>query len=218
MSWEYLQASLLKEEYSRIFCHIQAFLVAVANLSKILWNEKFTSRGEELRRVLQVPTDSPVKDKNIRNVFEHYDERIESWVNSSKRRHISDMNISISGFSAIPDLDPIDCMRNLDISHDRKNLTLTFNDKPYNLTMTKHAVTELQERARKLRPSLFWIAGLMLEHENLLLQRHAIIWKRVEYPIPFQHKWWDLLSLFMYANNFVVFLNFSKKNFCLEIL
>ena len=157
MSWEYLQTSLLKEEdNSRIFCHIQAFLVAVANISKILWtSKKFTSRGEELRRVLQVPTDSPVKDKNIRNVFEHYDERIESWVNSSKRRHISDMNISISGFSAIPDLDPIDCMRNLDISRDRKNLTLTFHGESYNLTMTKHAVTELQERARKLSPSLF---------------------------------------------------------------
>ena len=98
---------------------------------------------------------SPIKDRNFRNVFEHYDEKIDSWASSSRRKNISDMNISIDGFSAISGLDPIDCMRNLDISRDRKNLTLTFHGESYNLTMTKHAVTELQERARKLRPSLF---------------------------------------------------------------
>jgi len=157
MSWEYLQACLMKiEDNNRIFCHIQAFLVSVANISKILWPyNEFTSRGEELRKVLQVPINSPIQNKKFRNHFEHYDERIERWASSSKRKIISDMNISVGGFSAIPDLDPIDCMRNLDISPDRKNLKLTFHGESYDLTMTMHAVKELHERARKLRPDLF---------------------------------------------------------------
>ena len=164
ISWESLQTCLLKLEklnYIRIFCHIQAFLVAVANISKILFptDEKSTTRGEELRRLLQVPMNSPIEDRNIRNVFEHYDERIESWASSSKKKrralNISDLNLSIGGFSAIPRLDPIECMRNLDFSRGRELLKLTFRDRTYNLTVAKDAVTELQEKARKLRPSLF---------------------------------------------------------------
>lgn len=130
-------------------------MIAVANISKLLWNEKYRSRGEELRRELQVPMNSPLKDKHMRNVFEHYDENIRRWASSSRRKNISDMNISVNGFSAIPSLDPIDCMRNLDISRDGKNLTLTFHGEPYDLTIAGTAVRELKERARRLRPSLF---------------------------------------------------------------
>ena len=162
MSWEYLQECLMKigdnnlYGNNRIFLHIQAFLVAVANISKILFpNKKFASRGEELRKVLQVPENSPVENKKFRNDFEHYDERIESWAISSERKIISDMNISYNGFSAISNLDPTDCMRNLDILGDRENLTLTFHGESNNLTITMHAVKELHERAKKLRPDLF---------------------------------------------------------------
>lgn len=163
-SWEHLHENLddwssdwLEEDYNRVFCHIQSFLVAVANISTILWpkQKKFRTRGEELRRRLQVPMNSPIRDRFFRNVFEHYDKEIEKWASSSKKKHISDMNISIEGFSAIPDLDPNDCMRNLDISRDRKNLTLTFHGDSHNLTITEPALRELLERAKRLRPSLF---------------------------------------------------------------
>lgn len=164
-SWEYLQESLKSlnkkdqwspEDNSRLFHYIQSFLVAVANISKILWpKHKFRIRGEELRRRLQVPTNSPIKDKCFRNVFEHYDKEIEKWASSSKRKNYSDMNISIGGFSAVPELDPINSMRNLDISHDGKNLTLTFHGDSYKLTVTETALKELLERAKNLRPNLW---------------------------------------------------------------
>jgi hypothetical protein len=144
------------EDNHQVFCNIQSFLVAVANISKLLWNKKFKSRGEELRKVLQVPENSPVKDKKFRDTFEHYDERVDRWASSSKRKNYSDMNISMGGFSAIPSgIDTIDCMRNLDVSRDGKNLTLTFQGEYYDLTMTKDSVIELLERARKLRPYLW---------------------------------------------------------------
>lgn len=159
MSWEYLQASLWEKEVSntRIFCHIQAFLVAVSNISKILYpfKKKFASRGAELRELLFVSEDSAIKDRKFRNDFEHYDERIECWASSSEKKNISDMNISVGGFSAIPSLDSIDCMRNLDLSRNRKKLTLTFNNELYNLNIIKNLVIKLQEKAITLRPSLF---------------------------------------------------------------
>ena len=158
ISWEYLQAYLMKKkDNNRIFYHIQAFLVAVANISKILSpsNNKFKSRGEELRKMLQVPINSPILNRKIRNHFEHYDERIESWASLSKRHNISDMNISCSMFSALPELESIDCMRNLNISRDCENLNLTFHGDSYDLTIAMYAVKELCKRARKLRPDLF---------------------------------------------------------------
>lgn len=162
ISWENLQIYLAdlsrdwREVEDRVFWNVQSFLVAVANISKFLWPiEEYKSRGEELRRVLQIPMDSPIKDKRFRNIFEHYDEKIEKWASTSKKKHISDMNISIEGFSAIPVLDPNDCLRNLDISRDRKNLTLTFHRELYDLSMTERAVRELLERAKRLRPDLW---------------------------------------------------------------
>lgn len=166
MSSEYLQESLKSlrkkgqwspEDNSRLFYHIQSFLVAVANMSKILWpkQEKFRIRGEELRRRLQVPMNSPIKDKYFRNVFEHYDKEIEKWASLSKRKNYNDMNISIGGFSGALKIDPIDNMRNLDISRDGKSLTLTFHGDSHNLTATETALKELLERAKNLRPNLW---------------------------------------------------------------
>jgi len=168
ISSEYLQESLKRlknkgqwspEDNNRCFYHIQSFLIAVAIISKILWpnqrKKKFRIRGEELRKRLQVHVNSPIKDKYFRNVFEHYDKEIEKWAGSSKRKNYSDMNISIGGFSAIPEMDPIDNMRNLDISRDGKNLTLTFHGDSHNLTVTETALKELLERAKILRPNLW---------------------------------------------------------------
>jgi len=165
-NWNYLQANLRqirdwsKEDYRKkeeqIFCHIQAFLVAVANISKLLWPKARSSksRGEELRRILQVPMNSPIRAKEFRNVFEHYDKEIERWACSSTKKNYCDMNISIGGFSAIS-VDPQDMMRNLDISRDGKSLTLTFHGDSYRLTITERAVRQLLEIARSVRPKLW---------------------------------------------------------------
>jgi hypothetical protein len=163
--WNYLtdiiKEKLLKKvecDNRQIFCHIQSFLVAVANISKLLWNKKGASgyRRKELRKILRVPENSPIKDKKFRNMFEHYDERIDDWASSSKRKNYSDMNISVEGFSAISSgIDTVDYRRNLEVSQDGKKLILTFQGEYYDLTMTKDAVFELLERARKIRPTLF---------------------------------------------------------------
>jgi hypothetical protein len=67
-----------------------AFLTATANIAKHLWprrlgkrkvesDQAFPERGEELRRSLDVPDDSPLDSRTLRNHFEHADERLEEW-------------------------------------------------------------------------------------------------------------------------------------------
>jgi hypothetical protein len=74
---------------------IQSILVATANVSKILWPAKKESkaRGKQLRDDLGVSDDNLLSDRTIRNHFEHYDERIEEWVESGKSGSYMDSRI-----------------------------------------------------------------------------------------------------------------------------
>ena len=61
------------------WCSIQTILVTTGNISKILWPSKkeYKIRGERLRQLLKIETDSPLSSRKFRNHFEHYDERVE---------------------------------------------------------------------------------------------------------------------------------------------
>jgi len=87
----------------RVFFHIQNFLVAAANVSKLFWPPKNSDpnkdnmakgRSEELRQALSVPdnhNDSPVGARKLRNAFEHFDERLDDV--RLKNASIFDMNV-----------------------------------------------------------------------------------------------------------------------------
>jgi hypothetical protein len=75
---------------SELWFLCNAFLTATANIAKHLWprrfgrrktelDEAFPDRGEELRKSLGVPDDSPLDSRIVRNHFEHADERLEEW-------------------------------------------------------------------------------------------------------------------------------------------
>lgn len=86
----------------RIFYSLQAFLVACGNISKIMWpqlpkkdekrKQELIVHGETVRRSLSVNENSPLANRDLRNHFEHFDERIESWYRDNKGR------IFIDGF------------------------------------------------------------------------------------------------------------------------
>lgn len=69
---------------------VQAFLGAAANVSKILWPVRVNDtnlrsrwrkfRGEKLRSELEIADSSALRDRTIRNVVEHYDERLDEVV------------------------------------------------------------------------------------------------------------------------------------------
>lgn len=64
---------------------IQSILVAVANVSKILWpsSKRYMSRGKQLRELLGIDDNNLLSDRTFRNHFEHYDERIDDWFDSN---------------------------------------------------------------------------------------------------------------------------------------
>lgn len=67
---------------------IQEAIGHAGALSKFFWppNRKgdmgrlHKKRGEKLRRILEVKEDSPLSDRKIRNVWEHFDERLDEFV------------------------------------------------------------------------------------------------------------------------------------------
>lgn len=77
---------------------VQALLVAAANVSKLLWPPDSSSlgavpdRGTQLRRLLAIADNSPLRDRTARNHAEHYDERLERWAARTTRRDFVDMS------------------------------------------------------------------------------------------------------------------------------
>ncbi|WP_303317187.1 hypothetical protein Q4Q34_02105 [Flavivirga abyssicola] len=67
-------------DHIEVWCSIQSILVATGNVSKILWpiSKKSKKRGKKLRELLCIDENNIIADRNLRNHFEHYDERIES--------------------------------------------------------------------------------------------------------------------------------------------
>ncbi len=87
----------------REYYYIQILLSAVGAISKILWPiersmgkkliELRRARGNELRQALNVKDDSPLKNRELRDIFEHFDERMDEWFQKTERRGFSDRNI-----------------------------------------------------------------------------------------------------------------------------
>lgn len=74
---------------------LQQLLVAGANISKLLWG----SRGrraqarKDLRESIGVDDDSPLRDTDLRNYFEHMDKEIEAYFSGSPQRNYRGRNI-----------------------------------------------------------------------------------------------------------------------------
>jgi hypothetical protein len=140
MATQDLNLSLQEPDMDRIWYSVQALLVAVGNVSKLLWppNPKLTGRGAQLRASLSVSDDSPLAPPRVfRNHFEHFDERLESWATSSERGNFVDSNVGPPGM--IAGIDPKDFMRNFDT----QNLAVTFRGETYPLQPVADAISEL---------------------------------------------------------------------------
>jgi len=65
---------------------IQGMLVSAANASKLLWGSKaepVLQARRLLRESVGVTDDSPLSSRQLRNDFEHFDERLEDWFAAS---------------------------------------------------------------------------------------------------------------------------------------
>lgn len=75
---------------------IQSILIAASNVSKILWpiKKEHLARGKHLRKLLEVDEDHLLSDRTIRNHFEHYDERIQNWLENNQSSVYFDLEIN----------------------------------------------------------------------------------------------------------------------------
>lgn len=78
----------------RTWAPIQAFLTAVANISKACWGQKgeFADVRAELRASLEVKDDSPIRPTTMRNHFDHFDEKLDQWWAKSTNHNYLDLS------------------------------------------------------------------------------------------------------------------------------
>jgi len=67
-----------------IINHMQNIIMQAGNLSKFFWpaNTKkvYQDRGTDLRAIFKIDDTSVLKNRNLRNSIEHYDERIDDYL------------------------------------------------------------------------------------------------------------------------------------------
>jgi len=87
----------------RPYYFLQTLVIALGNISKILWpGKKYEKRGIELRTFLEIKDDSALKSRDLRNLFEHFDERADEWFASDERNRFSDRGVGPTEGWVIP--------------------------------------------------------------------------------------------------------------------
>ena len=111
---EDLNVALKQGDDERVFNAIQSLLSSQANISKALWGEgrRKVKERERLRSSIGVDDSSPFHTTDMRDNYDHYDERLERWWRDSKR-HIY-IGLCIGPLSAIGGVELKDRFRSYD--------------------------------------------------------------------------------------------------------
>lgn len=125
----YLQKLTEENSNKFIWYFVQNFLTSSADVSKLLWGSKKEENidRKELRESLNIDDKSVLFSKKLRNHFEHYDERIESWFRESRDKNYADSNIAPT--NSIIGLNEEDFLRNFDTT----KMAITFKGEVYEL-------------------------------------------------------------------------------------
>lgn len=106
--------SALAQNPQDIWFDLQNLLSAGANIAKLLWgrNPTIAEQRAPLRASLGIDDTSPLRQRDMRNHYEHIDERLDDWDKDSKRHnHVSKV---VGPASAIAGIDEIDLFRGFD--------------------------------------------------------------------------------------------------------
>ena len=96
---EHLQTCANNFDPIEIWSAVQSILIAAGNVSKILWPPRPRSapRGAMLRALLDIDENNAISDRNFRNHFEHYDERLEDWADATTHFQFIDKTVAVGG-------------------------------------------------------------------------------------------------------------------------
>jgi hypothetical protein len=136
-------------DMDRVWYSVQSFLVAAANVSKLIWpayskrydDQRLSDREERLRELLDSDSLAALREKDIRNDFEHFDARVEDWAVNVQGRPCIDGNIN--AHLALRDIPQERWLRNLDTFR----WLVTFRGKEYPLLPVVDALQTVRQRA-----------------------------------------------------------------------
>lgn len=116
-----------------LFMHLHHFILHVSNVMKLVQPNAKEDTDFRKYRSIQIKKAYPSlpeinpKDINVRNDFEHFDERLDSWVINSRSHNYVDKNIG--PIDAIKGLDPKDNF----LWYDPQSKKLYFAGREYSL-------------------------------------------------------------------------------------
>jgi hypothetical protein len=142
----------------RFWFSVQSLLMAAAKVSKLLWpayrkgENLVPGRGEELRKSLGISdSHALLRDRKLRDHFEHYDARLEHWAATSEKRNLHDLGMRSSGSTSTPAADgvggsgdPGDQMR----SFNADSNTVMFRGEVYQLQPILDALEDVRSKAK----------------------------------------------------------------------
>ncbi len=86
LSWGSVQAALHHRIdpvwTDRVWAGLQSLSTAQANLSKLFYGAQGVPRRDYLIRLFEPVDLAPIEDRSMRNSFDHFDERLERWVDA----------------------------------------------------------------------------------------------------------------------------------------
>jgi len=135
-----LDQAVENDDSDRLWYSVHSLLIALANLSKLMWpaGDGSRARGLTLRALLGVPDDSPLKTRRFRNHWEHFDARLDKWARKARK---PPPNESIGPLSRFPN-------RNLFLKqYDPKTRKLGFRGQSFELTPVLKAVSRIRQLA-----------------------------------------------------------------------
>lgn len=136
-------------ETDRFWYSVQALLVAVANVSKLLWPEDTNKRHSDkrnkedaamLRKRLEVSDASLLKSKRMRNRFEHFDE----WLERVVKPKTTYVGLHIGQMPFIENQDEKIYARNFNPQQG----TIIFQEETFSIPNVIEAAVDLEHKAR----------------------------------------------------------------------
>jgi hypothetical protein len=110
--------ALQRADLEAFWFAMDATLGALANISKVFFPPRTRSqakrRGRQMREAFGVQDDSLLKERALRDAFEHFDERIDGWFQHNRDRAFADRIVAPPGEIVIGQMGPADFMRHFD--------------------------------------------------------------------------------------------------------
>lgn len=146
-----LEQAAMSGDAIRIWSLVQAFLVASANISKMLWpsgkNEFSVTRGRRIRELLGVPDDHVLKHRKFRNHFEHLDERLDRWASHQTEGETYGL---LDGFILHGSINVLEKPERQMRIFDARELTVMFYGEKYPLRPVVTAIQALQSTIQQV--------------------------------------------------------------------